>query len=338
MLWFVLAVLVLISWGLTAGLRRYAHSRWLDMPNERSSHVEPTPHGGGLAVVVTFFLGLVALFFLGELPLSVLVGFLGAGALVAAVGFWDDHTQLPARWRLLAHFAASTWGVFWLGGLPALTLLGFYIDFGLVGDLLLVILLVWLLNLYNFMDGIDGIAGMEALTVTIAGAWLALIAVPDASVYLPLALAASVLGFLVWNYPPAKIFMGDVGSAFIGLVLGLLMVTSSQQDERLFWAWLILLGTFIVDATVTLVTRVLHGEVFYEAHRSHAYQYLSRKLRQHKPVTLLYGAVNLVWLFPVALMVTLGYLDGLVGLMLAYAPLAILALYFKAGNARRQEV
>src|SRR5690625_6555618 len=113
------------------------------------------------------------------------------------------------------------------------------------------------------MDGIDGIAGVEALTVGVAGAWLALVATPDATVHLPLVLAASVLGFLIWNYPPAKIFMGGVGSGFIGLFLGLFMVTASQQHEPLFWYWLILLGSFIFDATVTLFTRVVHGVKFY---------------------------------------------------------------------------
>lgn len=338
MVWWLLAGLALLSWGFTGALRHYAHTRWLDVPNERSSHIEPTPHGGGLAVVVAFFVGLLVLLFTGYASVPVVAGFVGAGALVAAVGFWDDHAPLAARWRLLAHFSAAAWGVYWLGGLPELTLLGFRLDLGLAGDCLLVVLLVWLLNLYNFMDGIDGIAGVEALTVCVAGAWLALVAVPGASAHLPLVLAASVLGFLIWNYPPAKIFMGDVGSGFIGLILGLLMVTASQQDERLFWAWLILLGAFIVDATVTLITRVLHGEVFYEAHRSHAYQYLSRKLRQHKLVTLLYGAVNLLWLFPIALAVALGHLDGLGGVLLAYTPLTILAVYFKAGNARKQEL
>jgi Fuc2NAc and GlcNAc transferase len=338
MLWLLLAVLALTSWAFTGALRQYAHTRWLDVPNERSSHVEPTPHGGGLAVVVAFSLGLVALLVVGEIPVSTVVGFLGAGGLVAAVGFWDDHTHVPARWRLLAHFSAAAWGLYWLGGLPVLTLLGYSVDLGLAGDLLILVLLVWLLNLYNFMDGIDGIAGVEALTVCVAGAWLALMTLPDSAAYLPLILSASVLGFLVWNYPPAKIFMGDVGSGFIGLMLGLLLVSASQQDDRLFWAWLILLGAFIVDATVTLMTRLLHGEVVYEAHRSHAYQYLSRKLRRHKPVTLFYGAINLLWLFPVALLVTLGYLDGLLGLLLAYIPLAILAVYLKAGNAGKQEV
>lgn len=338
MFWWLLAGLALLSWGFTCALRQYAHTRWLDMPNERSSHVEPTPHGGGLAVVLTFFVGLLVLLFAELVSVQMVTGFAGAGALVAVVGFWDDHAPLPARWRLLAHIIAAAWGVYWLGGLPELSVLGYPLALGVAGDLLLVIVLVWLLNLYNFMDGIDGIAGVEALTVGVAGAWLALVATPDATVHLPLVLAASVLGFLIWNYPPAKIFMGDVGSGFIGLILGLLMVTASQQHEPLFWAWLILLGSFIVDATVTLITRVFHGETFYEAHRSHAYQYLSRKLGQHKPVTLLYGALNLLWLFPVALLVALERLDGLLAVTLAYTPLVVLAIYFKAGNARKQEV
>src|SRR5690625_3857414 len=156
MLWWLLGGLALLSWGFTGALRQYAHTRWLDMPNERSSHVEPTPHGGGLAVVVTFFVGLLVLLFAELVSVQMVTGFAGAGALVAVVGFWDDHAPLPARWRLLAHIIAAAWGVYWLGGLPELSVWGHSLALAGAGDPLWVLGLAGLLDVYNVVDGFDG--------------------------------------------------------------------------------------------------------------------------------------------------------------------------------------
>jgi Fuc2NAc and GlcNAc transferase len=198
-----------------------------------------------------------------------------------------------------------------------------------------VIYLVWLLNLYNFMDGIDGIAGMEALTVCLCGAVLYILCLPEGNDWVvPLLMAGAVAGFLVWNFPRARIFMGDAGSGFIGIMLGAMSVYAGYVSPELFWAWLILLGAFIVDATVTLVRRGLRGEKVYEAHRSHAYQHAARKAGSHIPVTLAFAGINLLWLFPLAVLVTLGRLDGFAGLVIAYVPLVVGAMWFKAGVSR----
>lgn len=338
--WIVFIGLVFgASCALTAGLWRFAlHREWLDVPNARSSHELPTPRGGGLAVVVTLLVALPVLWWFELLSTTALVGLAGAGLLVALVGWLDDHGHVAARWRLSVHFAAAAWGLYWLGGLPPLVVLGAGFDLGLLGDALALVALVWLLNLYNFMDGIDGIAGLEAVTVCLGGVVLLLAAAPDSDGWiLPLLLAAAVLGFLVWNFPPAKIFMGDAGSGFIGLLLGLLLLAAANIDQSLLWAWLILLGTFVVDATVTLVRRVSKGDRFYEAHRSHAYQYLARKWGAHRSVTLLYGAINVFWLLPMAWLVVGGYLDGFVGVVVAYVPLVVFVWFCKAGDRRAQE-
>jgi len=146
-------------------------------------------------------------------------------------------------------------------------------------------------------------------------------------------LAAAVLGFLLWNFPPARIFMGDAGSGFLGIVLGVLSLQAAWTNPLLLWAWLILLGVFIVDATLTLLRRLLRGEKVYEAHRSHAYQYASRRFGRHLPVTMAVAALNLVWLLPLAMLVAVGWLDGLLGVLVAYAPLVVLAWRFDAGRA-----
>ncbi|WP_431144829.1 MraY family glycosyltransferase [Pseudomonas alvandae] len=327
----VLAVGIL-SFFLTWVLRHYALSRSLiDVPNARSSHSAPTPRGGGVSIVLSF---LVAILFLGEdvLAENFVIAFLGAGAGVAILGFLDDHGHVAARWRLLGHFTAAAWALFWLNGMPAIDVANNTVSLGWLGHVLAVFYLVWMLNLYNFMDGIDGIAGIEAICACLSASLLSWLAGFDGLLFAPMLLAAAVAGFLYWNFPPARIFMGDAGSGFVGITLGLLSMQAAWFSPKLFWVWLILLGVFIVDATVTLIRRLLRGDKVYEAHRSHAYQFASRQYRRHLPVTLMVAAINLVWLLPVAACVVLWDVDGLLALLIAYAPLVVLAVRFHAGE------
>jgi Fuc2NAc and GlcNAc transferase len=195
-----------------------------------------------------------------------------------------------------------------------------------------------MVNLFNFMDGIDGIASIEAITVSLAGALTWWLATGTPYWFAPVGFAACVAGFLVWNYPPAKIFMGDVGSGFIGMVLAIFSLWAAQQVTQVFWCWFILMGCFMVDATTTLVRRVRRGEKFHEAHRSHAYQYAARKHGSHKSVSVAFLAVTALWLFPLSVAVALGRLDGLAGVVVAYLPLIVLAFRYKAGDRAAQEV
>ena len=256
---------------LTGGFRRYAIARSLiDIPNDRSSHEVPTPRGGGLALVIVVLAALGLLLWSGAMGPSVFAALAGAGLVVAVVGFLDDHAHVAARWRLLGHFLAAGWGLYWLGGLPEIVLWQQPVDLGLAGHLIAAVFLVWLLNLYNFMDGINGIAGIELVTVALGGLVLAgVTGVWDAGLLLAVLIAGG-LGFLVWNFPNARIFMGDACNGFLGLILGLIAVWQGALQPELFMAWVILLGTFLVDATLTLLRRIVRGEAFYEAHRSHA--------------------------------------------------------------------
>lgn len=338
--WYLLLAGVM-SFVLTGLLRRYALARSLmDIPNERSSHTMPTPRGGGVAIVLTFLTSLILLELFDAHLNGLFWALFGAGAWVMLIGFIDDHRHIPARWRLLLHFVGAGWALIWLSGLPPLPVFGVTLDLGWLGHIIAAVYLVWLLNLYNFMDGIDGIAGIEAVTVCLGGVVLYLLSpVGDFIWMLPmLLLAAAVVGFLFWNFPKAKIFMGDAGSGFVGIVLGILSIQAAWIMPELFWAWVILLGAFVVDATATLIRRVLRGEKFYEAHRSHAYQYGSRKFKGHVPVSLAFGVINLFWLLPIASLVVLGYLDGVLGIVIAYAPLILLVIHLKAGARELQEV
>lgn len=332
-----LPAIAVLSFFLTAGLRKYALARSLmDVPNARSSHSTPTPRGGGVAIVVAFLLALPLLGWFGLVPTTVLLGVCGAGILVAVVGFMDDHGHIAARWRLLGHFCAAVWALYWLGGLPEARLFGFDVNLGWLGHLIAAFYLVWMLNLYNFMDGIDGVASIEALCSCLGACLLYWVSGYVSLLWLPLLLSMAVAGFLYWNFPPARIFMGDAGSGFLGITLGVLSLQAAWADSQLLWGWLILLGVFIVDATFTLIRRLARGDKVYEAHRSHAYQFASRRYGKHLPITLAVAAINLLWLLPVALAVVVYNIDGLTGTLIAYVPLVALAIKFRAGQLEQK--
>lgn len=331
-LW-ILPVLACASMLLTWWLRRYALAASLiDTPNARSSHSVPTPRGGGGAIVLTFLLAVPALALAGLVSWAWAWALLGAGAGVAVLGFMDDHGHIAARWRLLGHFSAAIWALLFIGGLPPMEFFGHTVELGWFGHVIAVLYLVWLLNLYNFMDGIDGIASVEALCVCLGMCAIYWVVAAEQLVWLPLALSMAVLGFLYWNFPPARIFMGDAGSGFIGVTLGLLSLQAGWVSSQLLWAWLVMLGVFIVDATFTLIRRLLRGDKVYEAHRSHAYQFASRRLGSHRPVTLAVLVINMVWLFPIAVCSVVFDIEGLLAVFIAYVPLVFLAIKFHAGE------
>jgi Fuc2NAc and GlcNAc transferase len=207
---------------------------------------------------------------------------------------------------------------------------------GWLGDLCALLGVMWVLNLFNFMDGIDGIAGSEAVFVT--GAALApmqLLGVASEVSAASLVFGAGTLGFLVWNWPPAKIFMGDVGSGYVGYAIATLALASAASNPAAVWVWLILGGVFFVDATVTLVRRVTRGERAHQAHRSHAYQWLARRWASHGRVTLTVVAINLLWLLPCALLAALRPEYALPAVLLALAPLLLVAVAAGAGRRER---
>ncbi|MDH0182327.1 glycosyltransferase family 4 protein [Stutzerimonas stutzeri] len=336
MFWIALLFALVASFSLTAVMRAYALRRSLiDVPNGRSSHSVPTPRGGGVSIVAVTILSLLALGAKGCVDTSLALALVGAGSAVAVLGFADDHGHIAARWRLAGHFIASAWALFFLGGVPALTFFGAAVSLGWVGNLAAVVFVVWLLNLYNFMDGIDGIASIEALCVCL-GALICYAAAGEMGGELgrpEVFLAMAVAGFVCWNFPRAHIFMGDAGSGFLGVTIAVLAIAAAWWEPQLFWSWLILLGVFIVDATFTLLRRLLRGEAVYQAHRSHAYQYAARRWKRHWPVTIAVAVINLLWLTPVAAWVATGLVDGATAMVVAYLPLLVLAWWLGAGKA-----
>jgi Fuc2NAc and GlcNAc transferase len=273
----------LVSWLLTGAVRRHAlRSGLLDVPNERSLHRAPIPRGGGLAIALVTLAGLAVAALLSRIPPQVAWALGGGGAMVAAVGWLDDRRGVRAPIRAAVHLVAACWAAYWIWG--ELT----------PGAIAGVVCIVWAINLYNFMDGIDGLAGGEASSVgIIAGALLVMGGRADLAVVAFL-VAAAATGFLGWNWPPARIFMGDVGSGFLGFTFGALSLIVGRSGALPLALCLLLAGVFAFDATVTLLRRMARGERWRQAHRSHAYQRLVQAGSTHAEATSGVLFVNLV--------------------------------------------
>jgi len=306
----------------------------MDIPNERSSHITPTPRGGGIAFVATSLIGFLLLLLNDGLNRTELFSLCCAGVIVAIAGHLDDRQKISgATVRLVLHAISAIILVVGVGIPSELAIFERTVNTGIVGSILGVVYLVWLLNLFNFMDGTDGIAASEAIFVALAGAFLTYHVLSDANhSAAAVILAASTFGFILYNWSPAKIFMGDVGSGFLGIVIGGLSLIAANQDAELLWVWIILLAVFVSDATVTLIRRLLRKQKPHVAHRSHAYQHLAIRLDSHAKVALLVLAINIAWLLPIAFLVADKQLDGTTGVIIAYVPLLIAALAFGAGK------
>jgi Fuc2NAc and GlcNAc transferase len=292
----------LCSCVLTGLVRRSAMAKGrLDIPNARSSHTTPTPRGGGLAIVVAILAAAVASWWLESLAAAAVAGAVIGGALIAGIGHLDDVRGMGALPRFCVHILAAVAATAWLLASPDPF---FEPSPQWLSVIVLVIGIAWSINLFNFMDGIDGIAASQSTFMAGAGALLA-IAGGTATGWSELAIAAAGAsgGFLVWNWPPAKIFMGDVGSGFLGFWLAVLAIGMHAAGMVPIWTSLILGAVFVADASVTLLRRMLRGERWYEAHRSHAYQILARRWQSHLRV------VVALWLLNVAVALPLAYLS-----------------------------
>jgi Fuc2NAc and GlcNAc transferase len=306
----------------------------MDIPNERSSHLTPTPRGGGIAFVAASLVGFILLLLNSELARADLLALCCAGAIVAIAGHLDDRQKISgAASRLGFHALGAIILVVGIGFPSQISLFDRTVDTGVIGSILGVLYLVWLLNLFNFMDGTDGIAASEAIFVCVAGAILNFHVLSDINFSAAaIILASCTFGFLLYNWSPAKIFMGDVGSGYLGIAIGGLSLMAAKQQHELLWVWIILLAVFVSDATITLIRRLLRKQKPHVAHRSHAYQHLAIRFNSHAKVSLLLLAVNIVWLLPTAFFVANKQLAGTTGVVVAYVPLIVAALALGAGK------
>ncbi len=283
------------SWFLTRFVLRHAiRNGMLDIPNERSLHESPTPRGGGVAIVTIVLLCIAVAGSSGLLEQRIALALCGGGLLVAGIGWIDDRRNVSAAVRAAVHCCAAAWAVYWLDGLTSVRVGVAELSTGFLGSVAAIVAIVWMTNLYNFMDGIDGLAAVEA--VCVAGSATAILLLTGAFGFAvtTACIAGAAAGFLVWNRMPARIFMGDVGSGFLGFTFATLAFASESETRVPAVVWLLLMLVFIFDATATLLRRVLRGERWYAGHRQHAYQRLVQSGLSHSQVVAAVVACNLV--------------------------------------------
>lgn len=280
-----------------AGSRRWAVERLLDIPNARSLHTRPTPRGGGLGIVIGVLIGAWSLFIsrILSMPFGEIAALSLGGGIVALVGWLDDIHRLPYRIRLAVQVISSAIIFITIGYFHTITA-PFVGDIHLysIGIPLALLWIMGLTNAYNFMDGIDGIAGGQALIAGLGWAIIGFMSGQSPVGLIGLLLSASSLGFLFHNWPPARIFMGDVGSAFIGFTLAVLPIIAGQRNPRFMVAGILVVWPFIFDTSITLIRRLTRGENIFVAHRSHIYQRLVIAGYSHRFVTLIYMGLALI--------------------------------------------
>ncbi len=337
---FFYATVFLCTYFGVAIFRRWSLQRkLLDIPNERSSHTKPTPRGGGFVIVVVclvFYL-IYTLFFTQTFSWSYFIG----AILIALISWLDDLYSISFVWRFLVHAVSAILVIQTLGEFRELSAISFYFENGRIFGLISIFFwIVWLTNAYNFMDGIDGIAGLQTVTAGIGWLIIGRILHLETAEFFGGVLAFSGLGFLIHNWQPAKIFMGDVGSAFLGYSFAALPILAvkdgSESFGRLLFAGVALVWLFFFDTIFTFLKRVYNRERVWQAHRSHIYQQLVINGFSHQTVAILYGmasVLNVILLIGLILDVNFSiYLYGFI--LLESIGLSIFLFWVKKAGAQ----
>jgi Fuc2NAc and GlcNAc transferase len=255
------------------------------VPNERSLHDIPTPKGGGIAITLTWYAGISVLYFAGIIERNLYFALLG-GIILAVVSLIDDIKGLKPVIRLIVHFLTAIFAFYFLNGLRPLIMPALNINYNFIVYPLAIIGMVWFINLFNFMDGVDGFASVEVITIA------CVLFVMSWNI-ITILLIVCVTGFLCWNWPKAKIFMGDVGSTQLGFILVVLGIYFHNNLEFSILNWIMLTSPFWFDATLTLFRRMRNKEKLSEAHRKHAYQRIVQAGFTHEKVNLFLILINL---------------------------------------------
>ena len=294
-----------------------------DIPGPRSSHSRPTVRGGGVVFILVFLLTIYLASLQQWVPALQTWQF-GAVGVMMLVGVIDDMVGLPVLSRLLVQIAVASLLLY-----PPLTqsLLPIWLL------LPFILAAVWFINLYNFMDGIDGIATLQAMSVALVIAGLCYWQHQPQLAQLCGILAAVMAGFLFWNFPQSRVFMGDAGSGALGTIFVLLMVLVAASSQALLWACIIMMSVFILDASWTLAVRLMTGQKIWTAHKLHAYQILSRRWQSHSKVSLLVSSYNLIWLAPIASFYVADLLSLTIAIALACGPVLWVCYRLRAGLA-----
>lgn len=335
---FIVSAFILTYFGVGAFRRWTLRREILDVPNERSSHTVPTPRGGGLVIVLVclLFYSIYTIFTAGNFSF----GYFAGAVLIAVVSWFDDLRSVSSALRFLVHAIGAALAIFFLGYWQKIYLpFTGEIDLGLFGSIFTFLWIIWLTNAYNFMDGIDGIAGTQGLTAGIGWLLVGLFFNLEITSFLGGVVALSNLGFLMHNWQPAKIFMGDVGSAFLGFTFAVIPLLAANEmqgsgQSRLASAAVWLVWLFVFDTLYTFFRRLLRGEKFWQAHRSHLYQRLVISGHSHRFVTILYGILSIVILSAVLFWLKTGnQLDALPSLLVSAIGGGIIILCYGKENS-----
>lgn len=258
----------------------------MDIPNERSSHTIPTPRGGGLAIVISWYIGISLMFYLNLLNKNLYLALI-SGVLLAVISLIDDMTTLKPAIRMAVQLISVLIAFYFLGGIKPVLFFNIELLPATVMYIITIVGMVWFINLFNFLDGIDGYASIEA--IALASAFFIF-----TGQSFNLVLIASVLGFLIWNWPKAKIFMGDVGSTQLGFIIVVLAIYFHNENQLPILSWLILSAPFWFDATLTLYRRWRNREILSQAHRKHVYQRLVQSGFAHLEVDIYLTVLNVI--------------------------------------------
>ncbi len=311
-------VLLAVLSAVLVGIYRRVATRigLLDTPGSRSSHRYATVSGAGIVLAGVFFVVVILLLACGVIGGKTALLF-AAVSCVAIVGWLDDRYHLSISLRFSVYAGFSILSVVLIGVRPP------------VAAGLAMIFVLAHINLFNFMDGIDGLAICQTIFCCAAAAWLLQSNTSSDLIPLSYSLAAIAVGALVWNWSPAKIFLGDAGSILLGLSLAIMAVYSTAEGSLHFVTWFILFAVFICDSTITLCSRALTGEKVYQAHRTHVYQLAARRFNSHAAVTCGYMLINLVFLLPLSVLTEQNAQWRYYYLSIAYIPLVIIGYSYR---------
>jgi len=299
-MWLPLIAFVLSFLGVYFLKKSALRLKIVAIPNERSLHNKVTPRGGGIIIAIVFLAFLLVFYITRQIMVAEFLVLFGGGLIMAVTGFLDDILELKASIRFIIQFFAVGWGLYWIGGIPSTVFFERLPVLYAIANAVAVVALVWFINSFNFIDGIDGLAtsGATFFSLSIGGYFLWQGIEPYGS--LLIVLAACSLAFLCFNWPPAKMFLGDAGSNFFGYLFGAMILITVKNGNLSIWTWLIILAYLITDTTTTTFLRLCLVKGWYHTHRSHAYQNLARVLDNHKFVTLLVLIINIFYLLPLA--------------------------------------
>ena len=326
---------ILSSFLMTMILEKFFSKKdfFIDLPTDNTIHSKPVPSAGGISILISYLIFIFVVVIYANADYAVFLILFSSLVPIFLIGLLDDHYHVKVYIRLLVQLFSATIIVYYF------QVYSNNFDFQIFGKQSLIIIFIfsiilsmWLMNLYNFMDGIDGYASNECIFVSFSASFIAYLNSPENLIYIYIAgIGMASLGFLIRNWYPAKIFMGDTGSVSIGCIFSFFIFYSASESVISIYTWLILLSVFISDASYTLIVRIVTKKNIAQAHLRHAFHILAIRKNSHKCVNKILIYINLCWILPLALLSN-AYMDyHVIITFIAYLPLLISLINIGAG-------